>query len=314
MIAARIIFFTLMALIGLILLSSLIMFYMLAGRNGRALRYTSENAPRSLKGYIRQTEEASDQIRQMNRQPLEIVSAEGYRLRGNLYTMNPGTKNVVLALHGYHGGDLYDMGRFLPMYRELGYDCLIPQMRCHGESEGHFITFGFYEQVDSISWCRKLEEIYGSDVRILVHGMSMGGATALMMCRNRMLPDTVKACISDSANDTLKNLADWRYRKIPVWLRKAGMELLNMWFMLLAGVDFKDITALQGTSDRKIPALFIHSMDDRVVPVTMYQANREAWPGLAAGFTVSGVPHGNAYVKDPETYEEKVRELIGLMK
>ena len=310
MIIARIIFFSLMALIGLILLGSFIFFYYIAGRNGRALKYTSETAPRSMRDYIRQTEEAEEEIRTMNRQPVEIVSAEGYRLRGNLYTMNPGTKTVVLALHGYHSGDIRDMGRFLPMYKGMGYDCLVPQMRCHGESEGHFITFGFYEQVDGIAWCRKLEEIYGSDVRILLHGMSMGGATALMMCRNRMLPDTVKAVIADSANDTLKNLVDYRYRRIHAGLRHVGMELINMWFMLLAGVDYKDITALKGTSDRKIPALFVHSMDDRVIPVSMYQSNREAWEGLAAGFTVSGVPHANAYVKDPEAYEARIRDLM----
>ena len=263
-----------------------------------------------MRDYIRQTEEAEEEIRTMNRQPVEIVSAEGYRLRGNLYTMNPGTKTVVLALHGYHSGDIRDMGRFLPMYKGMGYDCLVPQMRCHGESEGHFITFGFYEQVDGIAWCRKLEEIYGRDVRILLHGMSMGGAAALMMCRNRMLPDTVKAVIADSANDTLKNLVDYRYRRIPAGLRHVGMELINMWFMLLAGVDYKDITALKGTSDRKIPALFVHSMDDRVIPVSMYQSNREAWEGLAAGFTVSGVPHANAYVKDPEAYEARIRDLM----
>ncbi len=115
--------------------------------------------------------------------------------------------------------------------------------------------------------------------------------------------------IADSANDTFKNLVDYRYRRIPAGLRYAGMELVNMWFMLLASVDYKDITALKGNSDRKIPALFIHSMDDKIVPVSMYQSNREAWEGLAAGFTVSGVPHANAYVRDPESYEAKIREL-----
>ena len=56
MIAARIIFFSLMALIGLILLGSFILFYCFAGRNGRALKYTSETAPQSMRNYIRQTE------------------------------------------------------------------------------------------------------------------------------------------------------------------------------------------------------------------------------------------------------------------
>ena len=63
MIAARIIFFSLMALIGLILLGSFIFFYYIAGRNGRALKYTSETAPRSMRDYIRQTEEAEEEIR-----------------------------------------------------------------------------------------------------------------------------------------------------------------------------------------------------------------------------------------------------------
>ena len=67
MIIARIIFFSLMALIGLILLGSFIFFYYIAGRNGRALKYTSETAPRSMRDYIRQTEEAEEEIRTMNR-------------------------------------------------------------------------------------------------------------------------------------------------------------------------------------------------------------------------------------------------------
>lgn len=307
--AARIIFYGLMALIVLVLLGSLIAFRRYAARNDWALRRTSADAPKSMREYIRQTEETMDEIRTMNRQPLEIVSAEGYRLRGDLYTMNPGTRTVVVALHGYHGGGLYDMGRFLPMYRDLGFDCLIPQMRCHGESEGRYITFGLCEQVDGIAWCRRLEEIYGTDMKILLHGASMGAVTALMMCRNRMLPDTVKGCVADSAFDSMENLWEYRYRRVPKILRKAAMELMNLWFLLLANVDMKDIAVPEGDVPRKFPALFVHGLDDPIVPLTMYQSNREAWPGPASGLTVAGAVHMNSYVCRPDQYRGKFRAL-----
>lgn len=251
-------------------------------------------------------------VRSLNRQPLEITSADGFKLRGNLYTMHPGTKTVVLALHGYHGGDIYDMARFLPMYERLGCDCLIPQMRCHGESEGHFITFGYREQYDCIGWCRKLEHIYGSDVKIILHGVSMGGSTALMMSGNRMLPKSVCGCVADSAPDTMENLMNWRLRKYPNPLRQWMIGLLNLWFNLLAHVDIKDISSLSGNKDATIPGLFVHSVDDHLVPISMYHANRESWGGSAGGFTVTNVPHANAFVKDPEGYEKHFRELYEL--
>ena len=305
----KIIFLLLMIVIVAILCVSLFSFLHLTLRNDRATRYTSEKAPKKLQNYIRQTEEMEKEIRAINRQPMEITSADGFKLRGNLYTMHPGTKTVVLALHGYHGGDLYDMARFLPMYGRLGYDCLIPQMRCHGESEGRFITFGFREQVDAIGWCRKLEHIYGEDVRIILHGVSMGGTTALLMSGNRMLPGTVCACVADSAPDSMDHLMEWRLRKYPKPIRRCVIGLMDLWFNLLAHVDIKDISSLKTNPNATIPALFIHSVDDHLVPIIMYHDNRESWGSSAGGFTVTGVPHANAYVKEPEDYEKRFREL-----
>ena len=308
----KIVFCVLMIGIVAVLLMSLLSFLRFTTRNDRASRYTSEGAPKILQNYIRQTEETMSAVQNLNRQPLEITSADGFKLRGNLYTMHPGTKTVILALHGYHGGDIYDMARFLPMYERLGYDCLIPQMRCHGESEGRFITFGYREQIDSIGWCRKLEHIYGSDVKIILHGVSMGGCTALMMSGNHMLPKSVCGCVADSASDTLVNLMDWRLRKYPKPIRQWMMGLMNLWFNLLAHVDIKDISTLKGNGEATIPGLFIHSVDDHLVPISMYHANRESWGSSAGGFTVTDVPHANAFVKAPEEYEKHFRELCEL--
>ena len=70
--------------------------------------------------------------------------------------------------------------------------------RAHGASEGKYIGFGCLDRNDLVRWIEYVISLLGEDCEILLHGTSMGGATALM-ASGLELPNNVKGIISDSA-------------------------------------------------------------------------------------------------------------------
>lgn len=60
---------------------------------------------------------------------------------------------------------------------------LLVDERAHGMSEGEQIGFGCLDRHDAMGWIRKVIEICGEDVEILLHGISMGGMRSVRMWR-----------------------------------------------------------------------------------------------------------------------------------
>ena len=96
--------------------------------------------------------------------------------------------------HGYHdrGLGMTDYGRG---FYQHGYNLLVPDLRGHGESEGHYIGFGWHDHRDVIRWIYRLIEEDPS-ASIVLFGLSMGAAT-VMMVSGDPLPPNVKCIIED---------------------------------------------------------------------------------------------------------------------
>ena len=178
---------------------------------------------------------------------LEILSEDGLRLRGRLYRIKPDNHKVVIGFHGYRGSAEADIGRFMKMYEHAGYDCLAISERAHNDSEGKYVTFGVRESKDGILWVKEILRLYGNDVILLIHGVSMGGATVLMMSGNPSLPSQVKAVISDCAYDTLTKEAGSALTQYSPFMQKVVLGILNINAKLFAkqwnipaGTDTKD--------------------------------------------------------------------------
>lgn len=124
----------------------------------------------------------------MSEDGLELV---GYYIPANTIT----TKTVILA-HGYSSKGK-DMGGFAAFYYDkLGYNVLMPDDRGHGASKGDYIGFGWPDRKDYLLWIRKIVDKVGEEGQIALHGISMGGAT-VMMISGEALPEQVKVIIED---------------------------------------------------------------------------------------------------------------------
>lgn len=216
----------------------------------------------------------------------------------------------VLILHGYTGWK-EEMYPFAYWYHGQGYHAVVPDLRCQGESEGDFIGMGWTDQFDCMLW---VDYILSQDeeAQIVLHGQSMGAATALMMSGGK-LPDNVKAVVSDcSYTDAYRMFGE----KIKEWFHLPAVPLVDSACLMLrlrGGYNLKDASALEAVKKSRTPTLFIHGDSDAMISVQM---SRELY--AAAGckkelLIVKGAGHGQAQEKDPETYFGTIRDFLDKM-
>ena len=242
---------------------------------------------------------------------LTLTNKDGQKLAGYLMRPAEPSKIYVFCSHGYRCNGKREFCGFVQYYLNRGCNVLMVDHRASGESEGTYIGFGFYEAQDSIEWLEYLNETYGSDISIIVHGVSMGSATVMLMSGAENLPENVKLIIADcgftSAWDEFQ--AKLQGLKIPEW---PLLPLVNAVNKRMAGYDFKtDTDAVAAVKKAKVPMLFVHGTDDGFVPCDMvYEVYAACGSEHKELLLVEGAQHAGSIVTDPVSYEAKLDEMI----
>ncbi len=246
----------------------------------------------------------------VNHEDVEINSWDGLKLHGYFIEPKTPSDKIAILIHGY-AGRAEGMSAFGKFYREdLNYNILMPDNRGHGKSDGNYIGFGWHDRLDCLEWINYIIDRFGEDSKILLHGISMGGATVLMTS-GEDLPKNVKAIVSDctytSVNDQLKYQLKRMY-KLPSF---PILQFTSLITKIRAGYFFKDASALKQVDKSKAPILFVHGTKDIFVPYEMVNELYKNCVSEKDIFIVPDAQHGTAYRDDREGYEKKVIEFIG---
>lgn len=242
---------------------------------------------------------------------ISAVSEDGYTLIAEeFYSGEENRSNHlwVLILHGYTGWkeEMYPFARW---YHEEGYRVIVPDLRCQGESEGDFIGMGWTDHYDCNLWIDYILS-QDADARIVIHGQSMGAATALMMTGEETLSEHVAAVISDcSYTDAYSMFGD----KITEWFGLPPFPLVDsarFALLLRGGYDLMDASALNAIANSSTPTLLIHGSCDAMISVAMSQELYEAASCPKELLIIEGAGHAQAQDKDPDTYYGTIREFL----
>ena len=244
---------------------------------------------------------------QPDKQDIWITSFDGLKLHAVYLPAEKPTKKTVHVVHGFRGQGLWDFAVMIPYYHRIGYNVCIPDDRGHMKSEGELLGFGWNDRRDTIYWCRKLIEIVGEDVQIVLHGVSMGGATVMMAAGEKDLPDQVRCVIEDcgftSVYEEFKHTTPDQLKFMaPVIL--SIDSLINRIFNHYLFSGAKSTTALKKA---KVPVFFIHGDSDVFVPTAMVYDNYNACASEKEIWLTKGVPHAKSQIIYPEEYGEKCR-------
>ena len=238
---------------------------------------------------------------------LTLKSADGLTLYASLLSPHKG-KKLAIILHGWTGNRT-EVGGLTRLYTKLGFDCLLPDLRASGDSEGKYYSFGFKDKDDVALWAQLGVQMgYES---ILVAGHSMGGAT-VMMAAGVPMPAQVKAFVEDcgytSVYDQFSLVLDRMlskplllFFKRPILLLASGLNRAKQ------GFGLKEASSIHQLQKAVLPVLFIHGDQDGFVPSWMAEKCFAACASKKERLIVRGADHCGSIRVDPALYEQAVR-------
>lgn len=241
-----------------------------------------------------------------------IISDRGCRLQGYLIRPEKQSDVYVFGAHGYRSNGKGEWCHYAKHYVEdLGYNMFFVDHQAAGESEGQYFGFASFESEDSMKWLSYMLDTFGKDIKIILHGISMGSTTVMIMSGKNELPENVKFTVADcgftSALDEFAyKLKSWHVPKFPIFPIIKAMQKKR------AGYDFqKDTDALGAVKNAKVPMLFIHGDKDTFVPTYMAALLHNACSADYKDILiVKGADHAMSYKEGKEEYEQKVGEFI----
>ncbi|GCF10441.1 alpha/beta hydrolase [Dictyobacter arantiisoli] len=241
---------------------------------------------------------------------IELLSYDGLLLKGYyLPALSPTNKTVILA-HGYTGTAKENMGSLAHFYHEkFGYNILMPDARGHGISEGNYIGFGWHERKDYLKWIALLIQRVGEDAQIVLHGISMGGATVLMTS-GEQLPPQVKCVVADCGYTSAEDILSYQVKRMYHLPPFPFVHLTSLVCKLKAGYFFSEASALKQVEHAQRPILFIHGAEDTFVPTEMVHRLYNQCPQYKELLVIPAAGHGTAYSTDSVTYIQQVDTFV----
>lgn len=222
------------------------------------------------------------------------------------------TTRTAFLMHGYTGNaaTMLNMAHFYS--EELGYNVFLPDFYAHGLSEGHMRQMGWLDRHDMIAWMRMANQLFsleGHETQMLVTGVSMGGATTMMVSGEveKQGLTFVKCFVEDCGYTTVYDqFHDVVKGRFTIFLNWASHRCRRKY-----GWDFREASSVTQVSDCHLPMLFIHGGADTYVPTRMVNEVFEAKTDQKELWIPDRVGHGQSFGKRNKEYRERVKAFAG---
>ena len=230
--------------------------------------------------------------------------------RHHAYYVNKGSQRTAFVIHGWRDQAIkfFYLGR---MYeRELGYNIVMPDLHASGKSEGEAIGMGWNDRLDLMQWIQTFQ----TDT-IVVHGVSMGAATTMMLSSMQM-PKGIKDIrfIEDCGYTNVWDEFEGQLKEqfgLPAFPLLYTSSLLCR---LRYGWSFGEASALNEVAKCPYPMLFIHGDKDTFVPTEMVYRLYDAKPEPKVLWVVSDTEHAQSYKTHQAEYTVKVHDYLMTIK
>lgn len=237
-----------------------------------------------------------------------ITSDDGLNLVADYYNTNPDSHKYAIVVHGYSGNRVH-MKAYGLYYAEQDYNILMPDLRSHGDSEGTYIGMGWLDKDDMLKWIDYIVSM-DPEAQIMLHGVSMGGATVLMTSGEN-LPDNVKAIVDDCGYTSVWDIFADEMEYLFNLPEFPFLYSASFFANIRAGYDFKEASSIEQVRKTTLPIFFAHGSVDNFVHTDMVYELYDACPTDKELYVVEGAGHGQAMYYDPDTYFDKVFNFIG---
>ena len=198
---------------------------------------------------------------------------------------SPTAKSTLIFFHG-NAGNIGDRLEKIDFFHALGLNMLIIDYRGYGKSEGNPTEQGIYKDATAAyDYLTSRSDMRGQ--KYISYGDSLGGAVAVDLAAKRAI-----AClIVDSTFSSAADMAKKIYPFVPSFLIQTKMDSMG---------KIRSIT---------VPKLFIHSVEDEIVPFALGKKLYDAAPDPKQFIEIVGT-HNDGHVYDQDKIKSRMTAFL----
>lgn len=234
---------------------------------------------------------------------VSVASQDGIDLCADYY--DRGADKTAVMIHGYNADPYVNLVSPARWLYDQGFNLLVIYHRAHGCSGGSRSSMGLREKDDILTWIDYLQKRDASQ-KILLYGMSMGGATLAYLSDeldDASVPCMIIDCGFICAENQLKS--DARRMHFPPLL----IPLICAVCRFDQHIDIRERTT-EHLKNAKKPILFIHGDADLTVPLSEGRKNYEACSSQKAMTVVKNAAHTVAFQTDEKLVSKALKDFI----
>ena len=181
-----------------------------------------------------------------------VAGFQGYELHVQLLKNPQPTEKYVIISHGYTD-NRFGALKYASIYLDLGYNCIIYDLRGHGLNERTFTTYGIRESQDLLRLINDTRSRYPKLTGLGLHGESLGAATSITVLKEK--PD-IDFVVADCGFADIESVLRGGYKSahIPEFF----VDIADFGARMRYHYSFKEMRPVDALDDNHIPILFIH--------------------------------------------------------
>lgn len=239
-----------------------------------------------------------------------ILNREGQQLHA-LYLYAPEkTEKTAVVVHGYTDNARRMMMIGYLYNHDMKYNVLLPDLQHQGLSAGDDIQMGWKDRLDVLQWMDVANNLFGGHTRMVVHGISMGGATTMMVAGEKQ-KNFVKCFVEDCGYTSVEDEYKFQLKEMFGLPAFPLLPLASFICQQKYGWNFTEASALNQVRKCHLPMLFIHGGSDTYVPTRMVYPLYQAKPGIKEIWIPRNVEHAVSYKLHRQEYTRRVENFVG---
>ncbi|MCR5742333.1 MAG: alpha/beta hydrolase [Lachnospiraceae bacterium] len=234
-----------------------------------------------------------------------VRTEDKYKLHVQIVRNPNKTDKYVILSHGYTD-NRYGTLKYMAMYMNMGYNCIIYDLRGHGLNKRQICTYTIQEAKDLSLIISDTYRRYENIKQLGLHGESLGGATSVACLKYNPLVNWV---VDDCGFADLENVLKAGYGSVHLPADFTVM-LVKLGIKMLYHMDVDDMKPVKGLSDNKVPILCMHGEDDTfIVPENSLRIAQETG-GYSEVHMIEKAGHAASVLTDPIRYEKFVKDFL----
>lgn len=233
-----------------------------------------------------------------------VKSYDGYTLHAQLLKNPVPTDKYIIISHGYTD-NRFGAVKYVQMYLDLGFNCIIYDLRGHGENESTFTTYSIREGQDIAELVKDTRERYNNISVLGLHGESLGAASTVASLK---YSPNVDFAVADCGFSDIENVLKGGFKaaKLPSFL----FELADVGAGFRYGYHLSDMRPIDSLDDNKVPLLFIHGEDDALISPQNSKDMAKRTAGVSEVHIIKGAAHAESILVSPEEYKGCVKAFL----